>query len=79
MKYSKRAIVEFFDITADCDSWHNEEAIENAQPILVSAEGFIVYEDDTLLKLSPMVSIADGRAGILVVIPKGCIVTRQDF
>ena len=75
----KRVVVEFFDITIRSDGWFDQEEVDNTLPILLVAEGLIVYEDEHLLKLAPMYNAERQCAGVLMIIPKGCIFTRRDI
>ena len=69
-----RTVVEFFDIITH-DGWMDED--EEHVPVLCTAIGKIVREDDQLLTLASL--YAPGRTGYLILIPKGCIMTRVDF
>lgn len=69
-----RTVVEFFDITTH-DGWEDEEY--DIQPILCTAMGKVLREDDNLLVITSF--YGPNRAAYFVVIPKGCIVTRADF
>ena len=69
-----RTVVEFFDITTH-DGWLDED--ETHVPILCTAIGKVVREDENLITLASL--YAPGRTGYLIIVPKGCIVTRQDF
>ncbi len=72
-----RTVVEFLDITTH-DGWINEAEASDYQPLLCTAMGKLVNEDDNLVRLAPLYG-PEGRIGYLIAIPKGCIVTRTDF
>lgn len=67
--------VEFFDITTH-DGWMDEEFVAEHQPILCTAMGKVVHEDDNLLILAPL--HAPGKVGYFIIILKGTIVSRRD-
>ena len=83
MARTKRCVLEFYDITVRSDSWFSKDEAESALPLLCSAEGVVMFEDDNFIKLAPL-HIAknenrDESAGIIIIIPKGTIVSRRDI
>lgn len=71
-----RTVVEFFDITTH-DGWTSEEDVAEYMPVLCTAVGKVVREDDNLLIVASLYS--PDRVGYTIIIPQGCIVTRSDF
>lgn len=67
--------IEFFDITTH-DGWISRDEAAAYQPLLISAVGKIINEDEHLLILAPL--YGPDRVGYLIVVPKGCIVSRSD-
>ena len=70
-----RVVVEFFDITTH-DGWTTEDEVKEYMPVLCTALGKVVHEDEHLLILAALYS--PDRVGYAIIIPKGCIVTRTD-
>ena len=78
-----RTVVEFYDITVRSDEWFSADEAKDALPLLCSAEGVVIFEDDNFLKLAPLhIAKSEHRgesAGVLILIPKGCITSRRDI
>lgn len=73
-----RTCIEFFDITTH-DGWTAWATFEDAVPMLCVAEGYIVSEDDNVIRISPLRTVDKTQYGYVIIIPKGCIFTRKDY
>ena len=73
-----RTEIECLDLTYH-NEWMCEDDIKEAPSLNVLVSGILVDETDTVVKVSALYTRETERSGYLIVIPKGCIVSRRDY
>ena len=75
----RKVTVKFLD-TVTCDTWmKTTEIVERLKSLPCIATGWVIFEDDTQIKLAALMDDEFEVTGMAIAIPKGGVVSIEDF